>query len=543
MVAEKLTMTFDPHTIEHLGIKMYSFLPNAIAELIANAYDADASEVKISLQDDGGEKSITVSDDGCGMSFDDINEKFLCIGRKRRTDDGEYSPSGKRKITGRKGLGKLAFFGIGDSIEISTIKDHHQTVFTLCWTDILSSGKEYEPKFEVYDVEQEHGTTIKLYNLKRKSSFDKTGLCSSLSKLFNFTDSSFAICVTLNNDEPTLINRELRLDGLQYEIEWNIPKDLTNKDFCNEKNIFGRIIAAEKPLNTELRGITLFARGRMVNSPSFFGVGESSHGYSYLTGWIDVDYVDEQSEDIISTDRQSLNWDLPITEELRVHLQAWMRYIERDWREKRKEKRKQQLGSKANIDVNKWLSVVPEKVKTGVESIIDSVTSNSELDSDKQAGIVSYLHDLLPEYTYYHYRMLDDTLKDASEEDYKRKDYYRAIEEAIKRYNSETQTKSGLTAFSGTDLMHHAFGSGYKLSVIGNYKKTNGSEFADDTKKSVQEGQHYLSAGITGSARNPIAHEEIKELQESGLLTEIDCLDLLSLLSHLFRRLKNAVKV
>ena len=42
MEDRKLIMSFDPHTIEHLGVKMYSVLPNAIAELIANAYDADA---------------------------------------------------------------------------------------------------------------------------------------------------------------------------------------------------------------------------------------------------------------------------------------------------------------------------------------------------------------------------------------------------------------------------------------------------------------------------------------------------------------------
>ena len=44
---DELTMTFDPHTIEHLGIKMYSVLPNAMAELIANAYDAEADNVYI----------------------------------------------------------------------------------------------------------------------------------------------------------------------------------------------------------------------------------------------------------------------------------------------------------------------------------------------------------------------------------------------------------------------------------------------------------------------------------------------------------------
>lgn len=117
-IENKLTMSFDPHTIEHLGIQMYSVLPNAIAELIANAYDAEASSVSIELVDNDKEKSISVIDDGVGMSFDEINNCFLRIGRKRRSDDNGMSPNKLRKVTGRKGLGKLAFFGIGDIIRI-----------------------------------------------------------------------------------------------------------------------------------------------------------------------------------------------------------------------------------------------------------------------------------------------------------------------------------------------------------------------------------------------------------------------------------------
>src|SRR5690625_429490 len=117
---KELLMSFDPHTIEHLGVKMYSNLPNALAELIANAYDADAESVFINLYDNGDEKRIQVIDDGAGMSFEDLNEKFLRIGRKRREEDDRYSPSGKRKVTGRKGLGKLAFFGLSETIDIET---------------------------------------------------------------------------------------------------------------------------------------------------------------------------------------------------------------------------------------------------------------------------------------------------------------------------------------------------------------------------------------------------------------------------------------
>lgn len=109
MESQKLKMSFDPHTIEHLGIKMYSVLPNAIAELIANAYDAEARTVHVKLYNDNGKKRIAVIDDGVGMSFDEINNNFLRIGRKRRTDDYGLSPNGIRKVTGRKGLGKLAF--------------------------------------------------------------------------------------------------------------------------------------------------------------------------------------------------------------------------------------------------------------------------------------------------------------------------------------------------------------------------------------------------------------------------------------------------
>ena len=58
--------------------------------------------------------------------------------------------------------------------------------------------------------------------------------------------------------------------------------------------------------------------------------------YSYLTGWLNVDFVDEMTEDVISTDRQSLNWDLPVTTELQNNLKELLKKIERNWREKRK---------------------------------------------------------------------------------------------------------------------------------------------------------------------------------------------------------------
>ncbi|WP_100467589.1 hypothetical protein [Mycobacteroides abscessus] len=52
-VSSDLLLKFDPLTIEHLGSNMYSRLPNAVAELVANAYDADATE-QLSIPVDRG---------------------------------------------------------------------------------------------------------------------------------------------------------------------------------------------------------------------------------------------------------------------------------------------------------------------------------------------------------------------------------------------------------------------------------------------------------------------------------------------------------
>ena len=214
-------MSFDPHTIEHLGVKMYSVLPNAIAELIANAYDAEAKVVEIELKDDERGKSISVIDDGVGMTFEEVNDKFLRIGRKRRNEDNGISPNGLRRVTGRKGLGKLAFFGIGDTINVETKKNGKCVKFILKWNDLINSvTPEYEPHFDICNcAPDETGTIIKLEELKRKSSFDKYDLAVSLSKLFNFFDDSFKVYISCNGDEKLQIDDNLKYSNLDKQIE------------------------------------------------------------------------------------------------------------------------------------------------------------------------------------------------------------------------------------------------------------------------------------------------------------------------------------
>ena len=545
MESPKLKMSFDPHTIEHLGIKMYSVLPNAIAELIANAYDAEAHTVHVKLYNDNGNKRIAVIDDGIGMSFDEINNNFLRIGRKRRADDNGLSPNGKRKVTGRKGLGKLAFFGIGDTIHITTCQNGQCVRFTLSWVELMSTNsQEYEPKFSISECDAEqNGTIIELDDLKRKSDFDKDGLAISLSKLFNFFDDTFKVYISYNEEDEVLVDNKLKYQNLLPQISWDIPNKDVKNEYLESHNVIGRILATEKPLKPGLRGITLFAHGRLVNAPEFFGVGESSHGYSYLTGWLNVDFIDELEEDVISTDRQSLSWDLPVTSELQVNLKQLLSAIERDWRNKRKIERQKRISSKVQIDIKDWYGKLPSDVKSGVENIVNNVVENSELADDKQTEVVGMLHALIPEYANYHWRHMHSTVKDASYEDYKNADFYRAVEEAIKRYETTIQKVSGLKT-DGQTLMGAVFGkNNAKLSVTSKYKRIDGSDFSDSTKENIEDGQKFMSMGLMAGVRNPLAHEEKKELKTTNLFSEKDCLDILSLISHLFRRLDDAEKL
>ncbi len=62
----------------HLGINLYSNVAAVITETVANAWDADATEVHIKLSPD----RITISDNGFGMTIHDMNSKYL---RKVRT--------------------------------------------------------------------------------------------------------------------------------------------------------------------------------------------------------------------------------------------------------------------------------------------------------------------------------------------------------------------------------------------------------------------------------------------------------------------------
>lgn len=541
MGSHELKMSFDPNTIEHLGVRMYSTLPPVLAELIANSYDADASQVEVALSDREN-KEIIVSDDGLGMSFEDINEKFLRIGRNRRDEYSGITPSG-RKVIGKKGLGKLSFFGIAKEIFVTTKKDGRLNSFSMCWEDIKGSATpDYKPKIIDYNKAcdiNDHGTSITLRDITRASDFIPKDIAVSLSKIFILNE-EFSIQVKHNSSAAIAVTNRLKYEDLQKQFEWHVPKDIKAKSSYEHKDdIKGTLVTTLKPIspNTNMRGITLYSRGKLVNVPEYFADNTSSHFFSYLTGWLEVDFIDELDEDVISTDRKSLDWDNPAMASLRNYLREVIRWLETDWRKKRSVKRYEKIQQKTGVKVTDWLEKVPEDVKERLSPLLESVADDAELSDESTAQVIGQIHDLIPEYPRYHWRQLHKEVQLVSKKYYETGDYYTAVFEAVKRYHKLVKDKSS-SPLTERDMLENVFQLRYpRLSVTEAFSKSDGSPFNKVTLEDMRMGHRGMALGIWLACRNPIAHEEVLELRESGLFTEHDCLDALSLISHLLRRL------
>lgn len=546
-----LQLKFDPRTIEHLGIKMYSQLPYALAELVANAYDASAEHVIINLYDGDTDKSIIIQDDGEGMSYEEVRDNFLVIGRKRRDTDSSRANSKGRPITGKKGLGKLALFGIGKTITIETSRagEESKTIFTMDWDSILGeSSGTYYPSYTLIKKEniEEHGTTITLRNLARKTSFDINSTAFSLSRLFNcFDEKNFLVSINRNDGNPVILTKELQYEGINKEFDWDISAIVLEigGEYLYKNELRGKILSTKKPIEQNLRGITLYVNGRLANTAGFFGVPEAGHAFSYLSGWIEADFLDEFDKDMIATDRQSISWDLPEAEELKNYLYRIIRFIARDWSKKRKAAKSEETSTRTGVNITEWYEHVPQEIKPKLQGLVERFSEKPELSNEDFSAVVRDVYSLIPPYTYYHYRLLHKQVQESAETYYKGGNYYQAFQEAMKRYKNAVKDKSGVSGTEDRDIVSNAFGKGKILETTANFKKRpNGQPFAENTLENIEEGQKFLSMGVVCGGRNVVSHEEISDLRDSKLFTEKDCLDLLSLLSHLFKRLDESKK-
>ncbi len=169
---QSTTFTVDAALLRELGDRLIGRSYIALAELVKNAYDADAIDCRIELDDD----RIVVWDNGHGMSEQDFHRHWLRIGTTHKTA-APASPRLGRAMTGSKGLGRLSVQFLADemTLESTSLDDSSRHLYAFVdWTNIQHGSDldtvavlwEMRSDSLVYPDDQRTGTRIVLSKLR-----------------------------------------------------------------------------------------------------------------------------------------------------------------------------------------------------------------------------------------------------------------------------------------------------------------------------------------------------------------------------------------
>jgi len=384
----ELSMTIQPKIISHLGINLYTSLPAVISEMIANSWDACSPTVHITAA--SGEITpdyeIIIKDLGNGMSFEQLNDMYLQVGRDRRVDDGDEICNGDRKVLGRKGIGKFSVFGVAETVSIHSVHDGKSTKFEMNVEKIKNTENDvYKPDIIENDVDTDdpNGVTIVLKNLKRTKAINIDELKSGIASRFMLFNDSFQVYL---NDE--LITIEDRNMG-DIEFTWDIDEDI---DGHADWHVNGTIWAKKGTIREEYnRGITVFARGRLIQEPSFFGATSGKEfAYSHLFGQLTADFLDDE-HDNTSTNRASINFESEEGLSFRDWAHEKITEMSEKWAEGRIAKRTNTITE--NEEVKTWMKGLTKTERKSAKSILNSIVKNDNLSDEQALDLFSYVKD------------------------------------------------------------------------------------------------------------------------------------------------------
>ena len=350
-------MEFDVYTIKHLGLQMYSTLPPVIGELVANGWDANATRVEITIPEtpiDEQASEIVISDDGIGMSDEDVRKKYLIVGRDRRENEqSDETPRPRsRKIMGRKGIGKFSAFGIAKEIDVESVKCGEVSHFRMNYDELLEKAADRSIEFPPLDSTGtvSKGTKIILrYITKFKTrSISIERIRRGLARRFAVIGAQQDFEVVINDIPITPDDRDLKrlldndMDGKPYLWEYD-NEEIQPETGWTVSGWIGALNRTTPDIDGIDRGIVLMARGKLVQEPFVFeAVVGQQYALSYLIGELHAEFVDE-SEDTIGTTRNSLVWDTEANTALKEWGQKEVNKIAREWAEKRRKDNEQQL--------------------------------------------------------------------------------------------------------------------------------------------------------------------------------------------------------
>lgn len=196
-------LNVDPRILELLGPNLYTNIYYVLAELIANAYDADAKNVYIMSNKD----DIRVEDDGHGMSYEagEIAKYLNVAGVSRTTEMESRTKSGGRRKMGRKGVGKLAALSVSENVDIITVASGEKSGFVL--TRHPENGHDLKaiPDDQIaFERVEDHGSAIIMRHPQYRLHKTLAAVRRNLLKIFPLVDANFRIHVIRGDETLTI---------------------------------------------------------------------------------------------------------------------------------------------------------------------------------------------------------------------------------------------------------------------------------------------------------------------------------------------------
>ncbi len=358
--SSKYKMTLSLNVLNHLGIGLYSNVPAVLSEAVANAWDADAEHVSIDIDPNDGK--IIIQDDGHGMSVDDANQRYLCVGYERRkAPDGAKTPRFRRSVMGRKGIGKLSLFSIARTVEVHSVKDNESHGFRMNLDAIEEAihgnqESDYNPHpVDAAEITLSKGTKIILTNMKRRLHRSSEALKKRLARRFSVIGGSHNFEITLN-DDPILIEDRDYHDKLQYiwvfgetgqeakaaakklqhaEIRSGAVTATDGSNFqidgwIGTVEVSGQL--KDSDTNESINRILLMVRGKLAQEDILEEFAEGGLYTKYIIGEIHADFLDlDDEEDIATTSRQCIIEENPRYQALKSKLQDELHFIQNKW--------------------------------------------------------------------------------------------------------------------------------------------------------------------------------------------------------------------
>lgn len=334
---DKLDFQIAFGAIKHFGRNLYTTNPPAIAELVANAWDAYATECSIYYND----TDMVVIDNGIGMTDKEFQERYACSGYTKSLDIRIPKDFKKRPYMGKKGIGKFSAFSLSDNYVLFTKsdEDNYWKVIELTH-EMINTPKptvsvpiyrvedlDYiENKFDL-EINQSTGTIIYLPNLRRKIT-EKT--VASLNKLL---PRRFSVTTVINDGNFKLsfqgkefdLKKHFYYDSIELVYYFGYTKEEMFATFpqVSEEalreynspafNAKGWIATTGYPVDlkadedTKIKGVVVYINGKLADEDLFKYKSSDMYANAYIIGEVNADFLDESEEDPVLSSREGLN--------------------------------------------------------------------------------------------------------------------------------------------------------------------------------------------------------------------------------------------